>query len=260
MTKFKVGDKVRVKSFEWYINEYKTTGKDFIFSTTMSELCGMAVTIKKILEADSGEVYVIEEEIVPHYWQDYMFEDEVVKEDNDIIKKIEVVEPFKIKKGDIFQCIKDVVMADGVIDYKKGSFYTSDCDGCITDEQYTEGHYWNGDDDPSEYFIKVDSINDFNDDKYNDNVNHPKHYTSHPSGVECIEITKHYDFCIGNAIKYLWRAGLKSEQGYSSDEKQIEDLKKAIWYIQEKIKMLETPIVTCNNIDELKEVLNEYEN
>lgn len=76
-----------------------------------------------------------------------------------------------------------------------------------------------------------------NEDK--DNVNHPKHYTSHPSGVECIEITKHYDFCIGNAIKYLWRAGLKSEQGYSSDEKQIEDLKKAIWYINKKIEMLE---------------------
>lgn len=92
MAKFKVGDKVRVKSLEWYINEYKTTGKDFIFSTTMSELCGMAVTIKKILEANSGEVYVIEEEIVPHYWQDYMFEDEVVKEDNDIIKSFEIME------------------------------------------------------------------------------------------------------------------------------------------------------------------------
>lgn len=72
-----------------------------------------------------------------------------------------------------------------------------------------------------------------------DVVNHPKWYTSHPSNIECIEITKHYDFCIGNAIKYLWRAGLKSEQGYSSDEKQIEDLKKAVWYINKKIEMLE---------------------
>jgi hypothetical protein len=61
----------------------------------------------------------------------------------------------------------------------------------------------------------------------NDNVNHPKHYTSHPSGVECIEITEHFNFCIGNAMKYLWRAGLKGEQ--------IEDLRKARWYIDREI-------------------------
>ena len=44
-----------------------------------------------------------------------------------------------------------------------------------------------------------------------DKVNHPKHYTNHPSGIECIEITQHHDFCIGNAIKYLWRAGIKGQ-------------------------------------------------
>lgn len=92
MAKFKVGDKVRVKSLEWYRNEFKMTGSGFVFSTTMSELCGMVVTIKKILEINSVEVYVIEEEIAPHYWQDYMFEDEVVKEDNDIIKSFEIME------------------------------------------------------------------------------------------------------------------------------------------------------------------------
>lgn len=46
-----------------------------------------------------------------------------------------------------------------------------------------------------------------------DPVNHPQHYTSHPSGVECITIARHYCFTIGNAIKYLWRAGLKQEKG-----------------------------------------------
>lgn len=61
----------------------------------------------------------------------------------------------------------------------------------------------------------------------NDPVNHPKHYTEHPSGVECIEITEHMGFCIGNAIKYLWRAGLKGEQ--------VEDLRKARWYIDREI-------------------------
>ena len=71
-----------------------------------------------------------------------------------------------------------------------------------------------------------------------DNINHPSHYTSHLSGIECIDIAEHYDFCIGNAIKYLWRAGLKSEDGISKKEKQIEDLKKAIWYIKREIKHL----------------------
>ena len=64
----------------------------------------------------------------------------------------------------------------------------------------------------------------------NDPVNHPKHYTEHPSGVECIEITEYMNFCVGNAIKYLWRAGLKGEQ--------IEDLRKARWYIDREIARL----------------------
>lgn len=72
-----------------------------------------------------------------------------------------------------------------------------------------------------------------------DNVNHPQHYTSHPSNVECIEITRHYCFSIGNAIKYLWRAGLKHEEGMEDNQKEIEDLKKAIWYINDRIKQLE---------------------
>ena len=82
--------------------------------------------------------------------------------------------------------------------------------------------------------------------KEHDAVNHPKHYTSHPSGVECIEITRHYTFDIGNAIKYLWRAGLKKEQGLSDVEKEIEDCKKAIWYINDHIKHLKTPKFTVN--------------
>lgn len=71
-----------------------------------------------------------------------------------------------------------------------------------------------------------------------DQVNHPKHYTQHPSGVECIDITEHYDFCVGNAIKYLWRAGLKKSVGKDDKAKEIEDLEKAAWYIQRKISNL----------------------
>lgn len=73
-----------------------------------------------------------------------------------------------------------------------------------------------------------------------DKVNSPKHYTSHPSGVECITITRHYGFAIGNAIKYLWRAGLKKEEGYSDVQKEIEDLEKAVFYIEDRIGQLKT--------------------
>lgn len=65
----------------------------------------------------------------------------------------------------------------------------------------------------------------------NDMVNHPPHYTSHPSGVECIDVTEHYNFNTGNAIKYLWRAGLKGAR--------LEDLKKARWYVDREIQRLE---------------------
>lgn len=72
----------------------------------------------------------------------------------------------------------------------------------------------------------------------NDQVNHPKHYTSDPSGIECIDVTRHRNFNIGNAIKYLWRAGLKIDADKSSINKQIEDLNKAVWYIVDEIHRL----------------------
>ena len=84
-----------------------------------------------------------------------------------------------------------------------------------------------------------------------DNVNHPAHYTLHPSGIECIDIVRHYCFSIGNAIKYLWRAGLKKEQGIDEIDKEIEDLKKAIWYINDRIHQLEMSRKPKTNIDEL---------
>ena len=65
-----------------------------------------------------------------------------------------------------------------------------------------------------------------------DPVNHPSHYTSDPSGIECIAITRHRNFNIGNAIKYLWRAGIKDADTH------IQDLKKAVWYIQNEIERL----------------------
>ena len=54
-------------------------------------------------------------------------------------------------------------------------------------------------------------------------VNHPPHYTAHPSGIEAIDVCEHMSFCLGNAVKYLWRAGQKGDR--------LEDLKKALWYL-----------------------------
>jgi hypothetical protein len=64
-----------------------------------------------------------------------------------------------------------------------------------------------------------------------DPINHPKHYTSDPSGIECIDVVEHRNFNTGCAIKYLWRSGLKDAQ--------IQDLRKAIWYINREIARIE---------------------
>lgn len=61
----------------------------------------------------------------------------------------------------------------------------------------------------------------------------PKHYNENPSGIECIQVVRHLGFNIGNAIKYCWRAGFKSRNA-------IEDLQKAIWYIEDEIVRLKT--------------------
>nr|DAW35367.1 MAG TPA: nucelotide kinase [Caudoviricetes sp.] len=90
--------------------------------------------------------------------------------------------------------------------------------------------------DVSRYRVKPNNINTMKEEQ-TDRVNHPSYYQD-PSGVECITVTRHRDFNIGNAIKYLWRAGLKGEEGLSNKEKQIEDLQKAIFYINDEIKLL----------------------
>jgi hypothetical protein len=67
-----------------------------------------------------------------------------------------------------------------------------------------------------------------------DPVKHPNHYTGHASGIECIEVTRHMNFCRGNAIKYIWRAGEKG-----GTDKEVEDLRKAIKYLEFEIERLE---------------------
>lgn len=65
---------------------------------------------------------------------------------------------------------------------------------------------------------------------HHDLVNHPSHY-SHPSGIECIEVARHMNFNLGNALKYIWRAGAKGDA--------VTDLRKARWYIDDEIARLE---------------------
>lgn len=79
-----------------------------------------------------------------------------------------------------------------------------------------------------------------------DKVNHPSHYTwlKDICGIEVIDITRHLDFDLGNAIKYILRAGHKSEEGYDDTAKEIEDLQKAVFYINDKIKLLNDKIRT----------------
>lgn len=71
-----------------------------------------------------------------------------------------------------------------------------------------------------------------------DPVQHPSHYTSHPSGIEAIDVTEHFNFNLGNVIKYVWRADLKG--------KPLEDLKKARFYLDREIARRTT---TTRHID-----------
>jgi hypothetical protein len=60
-----------------------------------------------------------------------------------------------------------------------------------------------------------------------DEVNKPIHYTTHPSGIDCIDVTEHMNFCLGNAIKYIWRVDSKGDS--------TQNLEKAIWYLKREI-------------------------
>ena len=103
---------------------------------------------------------------------------------------------------------------------------------------------WEGDHDlvEGEFVYLEDLVQTKNEENMEiDNVNHPSHYTwlKKECGIEVIDIVRHLDFCRGNAIKYILRAGRKESAGKTSLEKEIEDLKKAQWYISDLISQLE---------------------
>lgn len=75
-------------------------------------------------------------------------------------------------------------------------------------------------------------MTEFKASKSIDPVNHPSHYESTVKGVECIDVTEQFNFNRGNAIKYIWRAGHKDKS------KEVEDLRKAAWYINREIERI----------------------
>lgn len=89
-----------------------------------------------------------------------------------------------------------------------------------------------------EYYELIDDNTPIDDNT--ERVSHPSHYTwlKAKCGIEAIDVARHMGFCLGNAIKYILRAGHKQEMGLTDNQKEIEDLRKAIWYIKDRIKQL----------------------
>lgn len=170
-------------------------------------------------------------------------------------KKAPNKEPRQPKVGDIWVCQEGAVLVFSISDIGVEYLWQDTPDEFVVDSRSVEDWHMNfnykenifdcediKDDDPKLYkkikemqqMFESLSLKKNQKETNQDEVNHPSHYTSDPSGIECIQITRHRNFNIGNAIKYLWRAGLKDG---NSD---IQDLQKAVWYIQDEIERLQT--------------------
>lgn len=130
-----------------------------------------------------------------------------------------------IKKGRIYKCILDTTVAiskDECITFCEGVNYKAPEDDTLTTDLNSG--------------INIPITPDIGDRCFREEmVNHPAHYQGN---IECIDVVRDIPFWKGNAIKYLWRAGIKQEFGKSDITKEIEDLEKAKWYIQDRINQL----------------------
>lgn len=178
----------------------------------------------------------------------------------------------EIKKGDKLRCFKNVIHIDeygnDYIRYYKGKLYECHKDNCITNEHGDDEYLglWEEEVLNNNFEFVYKLPNGINEDIFktttitcnselplqdkeeviikntdsDSKVNHPSHYNylKELCGIEVIDITRHMDFDLGNAVKYILRCGHKSEKGYSDKAKTIEDIKKAIWYLNDKLKML----------------------
>lgn len=145
------------------------------------------------------------------------------------------------KAGETFVCVSDVIDGNGARRFTKGKTYVCDTDNVLYNDNGTQED-WSGCLGFTDVFVRMDNFHECLDNAEipkKERVNHPDYYNRHPSGVECITIIRHHNFNIGSVIKYCWRNGLKTEEGMSDKDKQIEDLKKAIFYLNDEIKRLE---------------------
>lgn len=122
---------------------------------------------------------------------------------------------------------------DTVVEYVAFNAAKGSKRGGLSLEKYGDGH------EISNFELVTKAPIGDPDDSKPDMVNKPPHYTSDPSGVECIEITRHRNFNIGNAIKYIWRLGLKESAGKTAKEKFLQDIDKAVWYLLDERKRIE---------------------
>ena len=144
----------------------------------------------------------------------------------------------EINKGDKFICIKSVEMDNGDTAYITGHIYNSEHDGCITDESGSIDHVWEPSRCTEDNYLDYFRIIPTEDDKETyDNVNHPSHYANNPKGIECIDAMEAglgkeavENFCLCNAFKYIFR---------NANKNGIEDIKKAIWYLNKYISLHE---------------------
>ncbi len=246
--KFKVGDKVRIKSIDWY-NKNKNNNGDIrsidigyaYFTRSMSQYCGkVAVIVKK----DTAYWYEIDIDNNANGWTDDMFEDMSVEIATENKLKHKVGDVIKIKSKWWFddRSSRDIFFINKMYRYCSstahitgifGDSYHIDIDenkNLWTDEMfYPEPKTSNN----GSYDVNERTM-------YSDNVSSPSHYTwlKEKCGIEVIDITRHMDFDLGNALKYILRSERKKEQGMSDKEKAIEDLEKAIFYIKDKIKII----------------------
>ena len=134
-------------------------------------------------------------------------------------------------------------------DIKIGQFYQHTPTGIVRRVVYVDKNYvtLKGGDYDYSRFGNIENFKKFwrpyevpNVKAPDDKVNHPSHYTwlKDLCGIEVIDITRHMDFNLGNSIKYILRSGHKKEEGYTDKQKTIEDLKKAVWYLNDEIKLL----------------------
>lgn len=166
-------------------------------------------------------------------------------------KKAPNKEPRQPKVGDIWVCQEGVVFVFGISDIGVEYLWQDTPDEFVVDSRSVEDWHKNFDykenifdcedikNDDSKLYKKIKemqqmfeslSLKKNQKEATQDPVNHPSHYTSDPSGIECIQISENWSFCLGNALKYLWRNGKKDA------DTDIQDLQKAIWYIQREIE------------------------